>query len=99
MSRLISGSSTRRKRRQIRLRIRQPYAAHNPTRKEISMPRRFRHRLPVLAALFVAATSTLPVAYAQQAVDFSKVQIKTTKLADNFYTLEGQGGTISVLTG
>ena len=38
-------------------------------------------------------------AHAQQAVDFSKVQIKTTKLADNFYTLEGQGGTISMLTG
>jgi len=31
--------------------------------------------------------------------DFSKVEIKTTKLADNFYTLEGQGGTIGVLTG
>src|SRR5579864_9394401 len=36
--------------------------------------------------------------YAQQP-DFSKVEIKTTKLADNFYTLEGQGGTIGVLTG
>jgi len=31
--------------------------------------------------------------------DFSKVQIKTTKLANNFYTLEGQGGTIGVLAG
>jgi glyoxylase-like metal-dependent hydrolase (beta-lactamase superfamily II) len=31
--------------------------------------------------------------------DFSKVEIKTTRLADDFYTLEGQGGTISVLTG
>jgi cyclase len=30
---------------------------------------------------------------------FSKVEIKTTRLADDFYTLEGQGGTISVLTG
>lgn len=38
-------------------------------------------------------------AQAQQPPDFSKVQIKTTRLADNFYTLEGQGGTISVLTG
>jgi glyoxylase-like metal-dependent hydrolase (beta-lactamase superfamily II) len=37
-------------------------------------------------------------AQAQQ-VDYSKVEIKTTKLADNFYALEGQGGTISVLTG
>jgi len=31
--------------------------------------------------------------------DFSKIEIKTTRLAENFYTLEGQGGTISVLTG
>jgi cyclase len=38
-------------------------------------------------------------AQAQQAPDFSKVEIKTARLADNFYTLEGQGGTISVLTG
>jgi cyclase len=36
---------------------------------------------------------------AQQSPDFSKVEIKTTQIADNFYTLEGQGGTISVLTG
>jgi len=35
----------------------------------------------------------------RQPQDFSKVEIKTTKLADDFYTLEGQGGTISVLTG
>jgi len=38
-------------------------------------------------------------AQAQAPQDFSQVQIKTTKLADNFYTLEGQGGTIGVLTG
>jgi cyclase len=31
--------------------------------------------------------------------DFSKVEIKTTKVAGNFYTLEGQGGTIGVLAG
>jgi cyclase len=37
-------------------------------------------------------------AFAQQ-VDYSKVEIKTTKLAPNFYTLEGQGGTIGVLAG
>ena len=29
----------------------------------------------------------------------SQVQIKTTKIAGNFYTLEGQGGTIGVLAG
>lgn len=35
----------------------------------------------------------------QQQPDFSKIEIKTTKIADDFYTLEGQGGTISVLIG
>src|SRR5215831_9234558 len=35
----------------------------------------------------------------QQPPDFSQVQIKTTKIAGNFYTLEGQGGTIGVLAG
>jgi len=34
-----------------------------------------------------------------QAQDFSAVEIKTTKVADNFYTLDGQGGTIGVLAG
>ena len=31
--------------------------------------------------------------------DFSKVEIKTTKLGGNFYVLEGQGGAIGVLAG
>jgi len=54
-----------------------------------------RPLLTVAAALFVVGA-----AQAQQArPDFSKVEIKTTQLADNFYTLEGQGGTISVLVG
>jgi cyclase len=40
-------------------------------------------------------------AYAQgpAKIDFSKVEIKTTKLGENFYTLEGLGGTIGVLAG
>jgi len=61
-----------------------------------------RSRVLSFAVLGMACAASLgpsSVAHAQQAVDFSKVQIKTTKLADNFYTLEGQGGTISVLTG
>jgi cyclase len=37
--------------------------------------------------------------YAQAPPDFSKVEIKTTKISNNFYTLEGQGGTIGVLVG
>jgi cyclase len=44
------------------------------------------------------ALGCIAVAAAQQP-DFSKVQIKTTKVADNFYTLDGQGGTIGVLAG
>jgi glyoxylase-like metal-dependent hydrolase (beta-lactamase superfamily II) len=55
----------------------------------------FRTLLAGAAAVFVAA-----VAHAQQPPpDFSKVEIKITQIADNFYTLEGLGGTISVLTG
>jgi glyoxylase-like metal-dependent hydrolase (beta-lactamase superfamily II) len=50
--------------------------------------------MSVAAFLFTA-----PGVQAQQRPDFGKVEIKTTQLADNFYTLEGQGGTISVLTG
>jgi len=48
----------------------------------------------------VAGLSTFALnvnAQAQQ--DFSKVEIKPTKLTNSFYTLEGQGGTIGVLTG
>jgi len=40
-----------------------------------------------------------PLAHAQGAPDFSKVEIKSNRIADNFYTLDGQGGTIGVLTG
>jgi len=57
--------------------------------------------------LFCLAAFVLTAAQAQQPpavvaapkLDFSKIEIKTTRLADNFFTLEGQGGTISVLTG
>jgi glyoxylase-like metal-dependent hydrolase (beta-lactamase superfamily II) len=38
-------------------------------------------------------------AAAQNQQDFSKVEIKTTQIANNFYTLEGQGGTIGALVG
>jgi cyclase len=48
-------------------------------------------------ALPLALALTAATAYAQQ--DFSKVEIKTTKLSGNFYTLEGQGGAIGVLAG
>lgn len=48
------------------------------------------------AAAFILGSAA---ALAQQQQDFSAVQIKTTKLADNFYTLEGQGGMIGALVG
>lgn len=62
------------------------------------MLRRSRFLAPLF---FISISGLLPisVAQAQQNIDFSKVDIKTTKLANNFYVLEGQGGAISVLTG
>jgi glyoxylase-like metal-dependent hydrolase (beta-lactamase superfamily II) len=56
---------------------------------------RIKISLVVLATMFGMAALT----YAQTPPDFSKVEIKTTKIADNFYTLEGQGGMIGVLAG
>jgi cyclase len=55
-----------------------------------------RFRPLAVAALVIGLASA---AGAQQQQDFSAVQIKATKLADNFYTLEGQGGMIGVLVG
>jgi glyoxylase-like metal-dependent hydrolase (beta-lactamase superfamily II) len=51
-----------------------------------------------LFALSFAVLATTVYAQAPQP-DFSKVEIKTTKISDNFYTLDGQGGTIGVLVG
>ena len=47
-----------------------------------------------LALGFIAVPS-----FAQGTPDYSKVEIKTTQLAPDFWTLEGAGGTISVLAG
>ncbi|MGE3957323.1 MAG: MBL fold metallo-hydrolase [Vicinamibacterales bacterium] len=51
----------------------------------------------LLAGPAFAQAPAAPAPPAQQ--DFSKVEIKTTKLTDGFYTLEGSGGTIGVLAG
>jgi glyoxylase-like metal-dependent hydrolase (beta-lactamase superfamily II) len=48
--------------------------------------------LVIVAAAFAVQANA-------QGTDFSRVQIKTTKIAGNYYTLEGQGGTIGVLAG
>src|SRR3954471_18128956 len=60
------------------------------------MTRRMLSTFATLAGLLLLAA---PMAQAQGQQDFSQVQIKTTKLGTNFYTLDGQGGTIGVLTG
>jgi glyoxylase-like metal-dependent hydrolase (beta-lactamase superfamily II) len=52
-----------------------------------------------LAAAVVASLALAGAVVSGRAPDFSKVEIKTTKIASNFYTLEGQGGTIGVLAG
>src|SRR2546422_2915038 len=49
--------------------------------------------------LLVAIAATAIAANAQNQPDFSKVEIKVNKISDKFYTLDGQGGTIGVLTG
>src|SRR5580693_10782508 len=47
----------------------------------------------------ILALSLASAVFAQAPPDFSKVEIKTTKISNTFYTLEGQGGTIGVLVG
>jgi cyclase len=59
-----------------------------------------RRTLSSLAGLMLALVALIaPAAAEAQGQDFSAVQIKTTKLATNVYTLDGQGGTIGVLAG
>jgi glyoxylase-like metal-dependent hydrolase (beta-lactamase superfamily II) len=53
----------------------------------------------VIAALASTAALVAATANAQQGVDFSKVEIKTTDLGKNTYMLEGQGGDITVVVG
>jgi cyclase len=52
----------------------------------------------IVVASAVAALGAVS-AYAQGAPDFSKVEIKSNRVTDKFYTLDGQGGTIGVLFG
>lgn len=52
-----------------------------------------------LCASGTAAFAQAPAPAAAPQQDFSKVEITTTRLAGNFYTLEGSGGTIGVLAG
>jgi len=52
-----------------------------------------------ITSMFAGLALLAGFAYAQGQPDFSKVQVKTTKISDNFYTLEGQGGMVGVLVG
>jgi cyclase len=51
------------------------------------------------AAILVVALTSLAASGSAQQPNPNDVQVKTTKLATNFYTLEGNGGTVGVLTG
>src|SRR5246127_5656111 len=52
-----------------------------------------------IAALAGVSLLWAGAANAQQGVDFSKVEIKTTDLGNKTYMLEGQGGNITVAVG
>jgi glyoxylase-like metal-dependent hydrolase (beta-lactamase superfamily II) len=56
------------------------------------------NKLQQILAAGVLAMLSIPAA-AQTPTDYSKVEIKTTKIGPSFYTLEGSGGTIGVLAG
>ncbi|MBI3403575.1 MAG: MBL fold metallo-hydrolase [Acidobacteria bacterium] len=53
----------------------------------------------VAAWLFAFGLAGAEMTFAQGNIDFTKVEIKTTKIASNFYALDGAGGAIGVLTG
>jgi cyclase len=53
----------------------------------------------LVAVVMLAACVAVQPGYAQQEPDWSKVQIKATKVAGNIYMLEGQGGNIAASVG
>ena len=56
-------------------------------------------RTSMVLSLVGGALVCGPAAMTQQQPDFSKVQIKTTKVSGNIYMLEGQGGNIAASVG
>ncbi len=58
-----------------------------------------RRALATSASLFVAAVIFAGTARAQAPVDDSKTVVKSNKVTDSFYTIDGRGGTIGVLVG
>ncbi len=61
--------------------------------------RNWMGRLGICALLLAGTMAVGQAAQAQQATDFSKVQIKVTKVSGNIYMLEGQGGNIAASVG
>ncbi len=58
---------------------------------------KFKMAIPTTFILAAALTAIAVTASAQQ--DFSKIEVKPTKITDNFYTLEGAGGMVGILVG
>ncbi|MGA2299608.1 MAG: MBL fold metallo-hydrolase [Candidatus Acidiferrum sp.] len=56
-------------------------------------------RLGICAVLLAGMMAVGQAAQAQQDTDFSKVQIKVTKVSGNIYMLEGEGGNIAASVG
>src|SRR5262245_34133839 len=68
----------------------------NPTRIEAPPAARLESRLMRKIFVFLAL---LPAALFAQQQDFSKVQMKVTKITDSVYMLTGAGGNIGVCVG
>jgi cyclase len=58
-----------------------------------------KNLLPRALWIAIACLSLSATVKAQAPPDFANTQIKTTKVTENFYTLEGQGGMIGILVG
>ncbi len=58
-----------------------------------------RRVLAVPAAMLILSLIVAASARAQAPVDDSKTVVKSNKITDNFYTVDGRGGTIGVLVG
>jgi cyclase len=58
-----------------------------------------RRALAVHAALLIVSLILAASARGQAPVDDSKTVVKSNKITDNFYTVDGRGGTIGVLAG
>jgi cyclase len=62
-------------------------------------PSWIRRALAVPASLLIVSLFVAASARAQAPVDDSKTVVKTNKITDSFYTVDGRGGTIGVLVG